>query len=160
MTIDLIKAEKNRLDDINAVIESAIATWDIPERVKRLTLPSYRYSEMDLKHLEIYVAQIAQNLVGVVAWEPADINDTPNNRTGLLVHGLYVDPGSHRQGIGTRLFQAAEQAALAQGLNGLLVKAQPGAEDFFQKQGMTRLPVQNTERHYANRFWKPEPASQ
>jgi predicted N-acetyltransferase YhbS len=113
---------------------------------------------MDLEHLEIFVAQIGQKTVGVVAWEPADINDTPNHTKGLLLHGLYVDPDTHLQGIGTRLFQAAERAVQDQGLNGLLVKAQSGAEGFFKKQGMTRLPVHNPERHYVNRYWKPAPA--
>ena len=31
--------------------------WQLPERVKRLALPSYRYNEMDLKYYSLVVAE-------------------------------------------------------------------------------------------------------
>ena len=48
---------------INAVIERAVMTWQLPERVKRLTLPSYRYSAHDLEHLHIVIAEDAERTV-------------------------------------------------------------------------------------------------
>lgn len=153
--VSLHSVDKKMLDDINALIEAAIMTWDLPERVKRLTLPSYRYSEQDMLHLEMVIARVDLTIAGVAAWEEADSNDTPDSKTGLLLHGIYVDPGLHKTGIGTRLFQAAEEAMQEKGLDGLLVKAQSGAEAFFEKQGMSRLPVDDPSRHYANRYWKP-----
>jgi GNAT superfamily N-acetyltransferase len=154
VNVSLHSADNKMLDDINALIEAAIMTWNLPERVKRLTLPSYRYSEQDMLHLEMVIARVDQTISGVAAWEEADSNDTPDSKTGLLLHGIYVDPDLHNTGIGTRLFQAAEQAMQGKGLDGLLVKAQSGAEAFFEKQGMNRLPVDAPNRHYANRFWK------
>ena len=110
----------------------AIATWDLPERVKRLTLPSYSYQAHDLEHLTLMLAEAAgEGLLGVAAWESADPADAPPGRRALLLHGLYVRPDRHRRGIGSRLLAAAEQAAEQGGSDGLLVKAQPGAEGFF-----------------------------
>jgi predicted N-acetyltransferase YhbS len=155
MNTQIHSADKTMLGSINSIIESAVLSWDLPDRVKRLTLPSYRYTELDMQHLELMVAITDQTIVGVVAWEQADSKDTPEGKTGLLLHGIYVDPKCHRQGIGTRLFQAAERAVREKRQDGLLVRAQAGAEGFFVKQGMIRLPVDDPKRHYANRYWKP-----
>lgn len=66
-------ATKIDLDTINRVIEAAIMTWDLPERVKRLSLSSYYYTEQDLNHLELVVAEDGQkNIKGVAAWEHTD----------------------------------------------------------------------------------------
>ncbi|WP_455217066.1 GNAT family N-acetyltransferase [Kaarinaea lacus] len=158
MTLDAIKirhAVTKDLDEINRVIEAAVMTWELPERVKRLSLSSYRYTELDIKHLEIVVAEDSdQKLIGVVAWEEADKKDAPSGNTALLLHGIYVEPSHYRQGIGRQLFLQAEQAARRQHFDGLLVKAQSGAEKFFEAQGMQRINVVNAERDYANRFWK------
>jgi N-acetylglutamate synthase-like GNAT family acetyltransferase len=143
------------LDAINRVIESAVMTWNLPERVKRLSLSSYRYNEMDFKHLDMIVAEdTSQNIIGVAAWEEADKKDLPEGKSGLLLHGIYVDPRHHHRGTGKQLLRYAEQAAQQKDDDGVLVKAQADAEGFFIKQGMQRLPVENAKREYANRFWK------
>jgi L-amino acid N-acyltransferase YncA len=140
---------------INAVVERAVMTWNLPERVKRLTLPSYRYQPHDLDHLHVVVAEAADRaLLGVAAWEPASPRDLPAGQTGLLLHGLYVDPNRQRGGVGSQLLDAAMSAAREQGFDGLLVKAQPDAADFFLARGMQRLPVINPDRDYPHRFWK------
>ncbi len=142
------------LDAVNAVIERAVMTWNLPERVKRLTLPSYRYQSHDLDHLQLMVADDASRaVVGVAAWEQANARDLPAGKTGLLLHGLYVDPAQQRTGIGRRLLDAAVQAAREQGFDGLLVKARPEAEGFFLARGLTPLPVTDAERDYPHRFW-------
>ncbi|MEJ2308115.1 MAG: GNAT family N-acetyltransferase [Gammaproteobacteria bacterium] len=143
------------LDAINRVIEAAVMRWDLPERVKRLSLPSYRYDAMDFKALQIVVAQQDDQIVGAAAWEDADPDEAPAGATALLLHGIYVDPDCQRQGIGRLLFRAAEEAARAHGMGGLLVKAQESANGFFHAQGMHRLEPADPARHYANRFWKP-----
>lgn len=143
------------LDDLNRVVEAAVMTWALPERVRRLSLPVYRYTRQDLAHLDMVVAGDRQgHVVGVAAWEEADPRDAPAGRRALLLHGIYVDPSLHRQGIGGRLFSAAE-AAVSQGqCDGLLVKAQQDATDFFISRGMRRLDVDEPLRQYANRLWK------
>lgn len=142
------------LPALNGVIERAIASWPLPERVKRLTLPSYRYQPHDLDHLHLVLAEVAGGLaVGVAAWEPAHPRDLPAGQRGLLLHGLYVDPDRQRRGVGSRLLDAAATAARAQDLDGVLVKAQAAAVAFFKSRGLQALPVEDPARDYPHRFW-------
>lgn len=144
------------LDPINTVIERAVQTWTLAPRVKRLALVSYRYNTFDLQMLQIVVAEDTDHhIIGVAAWEPADTRDTPPGCNALLLHGIYVDPGSHRQGVGSQLLNAAELAAREQGFDGLLVKAQSEASGFFTSRGMRPLAVADSQRDYGNRYWKP-----
>lgn len=128
--------------------------WDLPERVKRLALPSYRYDEHDLAHLDLWVAQISTAIVGVVALEPADTRDLPDGQRGLLLHGLYVHPDYQHRGIGRQLLQHAEQQVRERHLDGLLVRAQRAAGEFFAAQGMQALAARDDERDYQHRYWK------
>ena len=66
-----------------------------------------------------------------------------------------VDDDYQRRGIGTRLLQTAEQAARHASLDGLVVKAQRGAESFFIANGFVALPVDDAARDYPHRLWKP-----
>jgi len=152
----LRQAQASDLPALNGVIERAIATWQLPERVKRLSLPSCRYHVHDLDHLHLLVAEDANHaLVGVAAWEPAKPRDLPAGKNGLLLHGLYVDPGHQHRGVGSKLLEAAAAAARLQGLNGVLVRAQPDANGFFEARGLQLLPVEDAARHYPHRFWLP-----
>ena len=154
-TVTLREASKADLVAINQVIDAAIMTWKLPERVKRLSLPSYHYKEHDLQHIKLIVAEDdKQNIIGVAAWEQADPNDAPANYSPLLLHGIYVYPEKHHQGIGKQLLHAAEQAAIKQNYDGLLVKAQASAAGFFVAQGMRPLSIENENRDYAHRYWK------
>ena len=140
---------------VNGVIESAIQTWEVPARVKRLCVPLYRYSEHDLDFLDLVVAEAERiGIVGAAAWEEADPGDAPANHSALLLHGIYVAPDQQRKGVGTRLFEAAEMAASLRGFDGVLVKAQPGAGDFFLALGLQQVAVQDCSRDYPHRFWK------
>ena len=155
LSIHVRPALADDLDAINHVIEAAVMTWNLPERVKRLSLSSYIYTALDFKHLDMVVAENdEQNIVGVAAWELADGRDTPSDERALLLHGIYVEPSYHHRGVGSLLFHAAEQVVLDHPYSGLLVKAQEEATDFFIAQGMIRLEVEDTARHYANRYWK------
>jgi len=143
------------LDGANAVIEAAINGWNLPERVKRLSLSSYRYNSHDLAHLTLIAAETKPgNIVGVVAWEPADTADAPAGKRALLLHGIYVDPDFCRKGIGSRLLKAAEETADNNGFDGLLVKANRDAQAFFLAKGLQQLSVEDPKRDYPYRFWK------
>jgi len=121
--------------------------------VKRLALPTYRYTGHDLRHLHIVLAEdSAAGVIGIAAWEAAAARDCPQGLSGLLLHGLYVDPEQQRRGTGTRLLAAAAAAAREQGFDGLLVKAQADAEGFFRAQGLERLAVADAGRDYPHRF--------
>lgn len=153
-TITLRPAGLADLDALNGVVERAFMTWKLPERVKRLSLPSYRYSAIDLDFQHLVVAETATGIVGVAAWEAAEARDLPLGLRGLLLHGLYVDPTHSRQGIGSRLLDAALLAARTQGYDGLLVKAQADALGFFAARGMRLLPVYDPDRDYPHRYWQ------
>ncbi len=154
-TINVRPAVQDDLESINCVIEAAVMGWHLPERVKRLSLPSYRYTGMDLNYLETVVAEDdRQNIVGIAAWEPAEVKDTPAGQTALLLHGIYVAPSHHRRGIGRRLLRVAEQAVRNYRYSGLVVKAHANAGEFFVAQGMSKLQVEDPQRDYANRFWR------
>jgi predicted N-acetyltransferase YhbS len=143
------------LDAINQVIEAAVMSWQLSERVRRLALPVYRYSAVDLACLDAVVAEDHHGLLaGVATWERASGGDVPAGVDALLLHGIYVNPTCHRQGIGRRLFQAAELAVGQNGCDGLLVRAQAGACGFFLAMGMQPLELQSPGEHYAHRFWK------
>jgi GNAT superfamily N-acetyltransferase len=143
------------LESVNRVIEAAVMTWVLPERVKRLSLPVYRYSCQDLAHLGMVLAEDrGRQIVGVAAWEEADAEDAPAGYCSLLLHGIYVEPLHHRQGIGRQLFGAAEAAVCQLQYDGLLVKAQQDAIGFFESLGMRSLAVEEPLHQYANRLWK------
>ena len=152
--IYISNAKKTDLPAINRVIEAAIMQWNLPERVKRLSLPSYFYNEFDLEHFEIIVAKDANDIIGVASLELADQLDTPGNQTGVLLHGLYVHPDKQDKGTGKLLIDAAEKVVRDKGLNGIIVKAQADAIGYFIKQGFSEIEMQNTSRDYAHRFWK------
>ena len=66
------------LEAINRVIEAAVMTWHLPDRVKRLSLPAYRYDSVDLVHLDIVLAEDSrQNIIGIAAWEQATTRESP-----------------------------------------------------------------------------------
>ena len=122
--------------------------------MKRLSLPSYRYHAYDLTAMAVVVAEAAGEVVGVAAWEPAPPSDLPPGSSGLLLHGIYVDPGRWRGGVGGRLLDAAMKAVGESGLDGLLVKAQVDAAPFFAARGMKLLPVVDPFRDYPHRYWR------
>ena len=154
MKIQIRPADISELAALNTVIEAAVMSWHLPDRVKRLSLPSYRYDAMDYRALEIVIALEGNEIVGTAAWEAADPKETPQDASGLLLHGIYVDPSRQHRGIGSLLFRAAEEAARSQEYDGLLVKAQSSADGFFLSRGMHRLEPDDPDRNYANRFWK------
>lgn len=153
--ITLRKANLSDLAAINKVIDAAIMSWDLPERVKRLALPGYHYDAHDLDTLELMVSENGQQqITGVAGWEKADQRESTPGENNLLLHGIYVSPEHQRQGTGTKLFLATEQAAFEQGFDGLLVKAQSSAADFFLAKGMRPLAMDNENRDYPHRYWK------
>lgn len=146
-------ATQDDLDTLNRVIEAAVMSWNLPERVKRLSMDSHLYHSVDLQHLLILVAEQQGVICGVAAIDK-DIQVFDDGTRGLLLHGLYVYPDFHRQGLGSALFEATEHEGRERQLDGILVRAQKDAAGFFRKMGMHKLPVENHATEYANRYWK------
>ncbi|APZ41759.1 GNAT family N-acetyltransferase [Acidihalobacter ferrooxydans] len=153
--VTLRPASARDLAAINAIVESCVMGWKLPNRVKRLALSSYLYRPHDFDYMDILVALTAQDaIIGVAALEPVDPNELPPTRTALLLQGLYIDPDHQRQGVGKHLVDAARATARANKLDGLLVKAQNDASGFFRRCGFTPLAVNSPEIDYANRWWR------
>jgi len=143
------------LDRINEIIKAAIYTWQLPERVKRISWPLYRYQENDLIQMQWLIAELENfGIVGLAALEETDVMGLPDAKRALLFHGLYVDPMYHRLGVATQLVSDAELVAAKMNMSGLLVKAQVDAVPFFNKQGFTNLVVKDISRDYVYRYWK------
>ncbi len=142
------------LPDVNAVVEQAVMGWNLPERVKRLSLPSYRYQTADLAHQAGLVARSAEGeVVGVAVWEPASHEPVGAEGSVFLLHGLYVAPAWQRRGVGARLLAAARHVVCGAGAAGLLVRAQAEAVAFFRAMGLQELPVEDEKRDYPHRFF-------
>ncbi len=153
--ISIQRAGPADLELVNQVVERALMTWTLPERVKRLALMSYRYQALDFDYMTLAVARTPDNQIrGVAAWEEAQPRGLPEGKTGLLLHGLYVDPSVSRRGLGRRLLAAALEAAAAAGRDGLLVKAQADAAPFFEACSFKRLPASVPSRDYELRYWR------
>ena len=154
-TIRLREAEQRDLEQINDLVAAAIGTWPMPERVKRLSLSLYRYHELDLGHMLIMLAEYGDTgLAGIASIEAADASDCPLGLNAALLHGLYVDPLIHRNGVGTRLLQHMQTIASTRGFDGLLVKAYSETASFFEASAFEKLPTENPSRDYPYRYWK------
>jgi N-acetylglutamate synthase-like GNAT family acetyltransferase len=151
--INIRPANADDLDAINQVISRTVMTWNLPERVKRLSLPSYQYDKLDLQHFQILLACIDDRLAGVIALDHEQ-RDQQLEFKSILIHGLFVDPELQHKGIGTRLFQEAEHVAQQLSIHDLLVKAHKDATGFFSAMGMTKLAVTDEVRNYADRYRK------
>lgn len=147
-------AQAGDLDAINRLVAEAIEDWPLPERVRRLALPAYRYTEADLMFLDVMVLEHTGQVVGVAAWEPAETRELPEGAAdGLLLHGLYVGRATRAQGSGRKLIEACRGAARAAGVAGILVKAQASAVGFFEAMGFVPVPVRDRDRDYEQRYW-------
>ncbi len=160
--IPIRPARQDDLEAINRVIRSAVTQWPLPERVKRLAMPSYLYAEQDLRYLRLVVATAGPggDVMAVAALDIAPGVSPSDHPDAVLLHGLFVDPGHQRRGVGRLLIDWAMATAARQGRGGLLVKAQPQAAPFFEQIGMQRIAVEDERRDYAHRFWLPCPERQ
>lgn len=148
-------AKAEDLSALNEVIEACVMNWNLPERVRRLTVDSFTYKHHDLEHLELVLAEaLGGEIIGVAAWESLSKDQLPEDKNGLLLHGLFVAPEHQHRGIGSRLVQAVMNSVRAKGVDGLLVKAQADATGFFHTQGFVNLPVEDATRDYPNRMWR------
>lgn len=74
----------------------------------------------------------------VVGFAAGGARRDPNLPADGEIHGLYVDPDHHRQGVGRRLFTALAHALAARGHRGLglwVLTANGGAQAFYARLG-------------------------
>ena len=128
-------------------------TWKLPDRVKRLVLPSYFYDEVDLEHFLIFVAVEADSIIGVASLDTQS-QRVEGNYSALLLHGMFIDPARQRSGIGSQLLEHAENLIREHKVDALIVKVQKDAEEFFKAKGLKKLAVNDPDREYENQYWK------
>jgi N-acetylglutamate synthase-like GNAT family acetyltransferase len=149
-------ATRADLPRVNDLITRAIDTWRVSDRVKRISLPLYRIQADELAYFQVIVAEDERGeIVGVAAIEPPGaVTGSKQEGFNMLLHGIYVDPAQHRNGVGSRLLSRVEAMVAEQGCHGLLVKARADAAGFFEARGFERLPVSDAARDYPHRYWK------
>ena len=146
----LRRASQDDLAAINQVIDAAVAGWSVAERVKRLALPTLRYSGPDFDDFSFGVIESEPGICAVAAWRE-------ESQAGyVLLHGLYVDPSIQRCGLGRRLINRVADTARRQGFEGILLRAERVAVDYFEYLGFERLePEDPRGGTYPYRFWLP-----
>ncbi len=142
------------LDAVNRVIEECVMSWNIPDRVKRLSLSSYRYNAVDLKHFRLFVAFDQTNrIIGVATLETIESPIKKQGSSALLLHGIYVDPQAQGRGIGKQLVRKMMQITKSEKRGGLLVKAQPDAIGFFRALHFKPMQAADSRRDYPHQLW-------
>ena len=148
-------AQHSDLGQTNEIISAAMNTWQLSERVKRLSLPLYQYRLQDFDHMDIVVAETGEHeLLGVATLETASVPDAVHGLYSVLLHGIYVAPRRIGHGIGSRLLESVRSIARAKNFEGLLVKANPESTWFFETHGFQKLPMEDQLRDYPYRYWK------
>lgn len=136
------KATEKDLEELNNVISGAVMQWNLPERVKRLSLSSFHYDALDLQHMDIQLAtDDEQIIVGVVACEMTDSSNE------ILLHGIFVRLNKQRKGVGKLLLKCVEKDLSSSMINKLLVKPQKEAMSFFRAMGFERIISKNKNQY-------------
>lgn len=134
VVMDVKKATEEDLEELNSVITDAVMQWVLPDRVKRLSLPSFHYDALDVQHMDIRIARNHQHtIIAIIATE---MTDSPGV---ILLHGIFVRSSDQRRGVGTLLLRTVEQNLSASMVKSLLVKPQKEAIDFFHALGFEHV---------------------
>ena len=137
---------------INSIITSAVESWQLPDRLKRLALPILQYTAEDLTEFEFFLHDHNGSVNGVaVLSRDAGLKGKHGTRCALM-HGLYVHADAQRTGVGSALQQTVADHAREMGCEGLLVKAQRVATSYFEAQGYEECECQYV--NYPYLYWK------
>ena len=154
-SIRLRDALASDLHGVNNLIAAAIDTWHLADRVKRISLPLYRYHEDDLRDMRLVVAESGDHqILGIAVLEQAYATDLFDGFQAAVLHGIYVAPNLHRNGVGSRLLEKIENMARSNDTEMLLVKARPEAISFFSDRGFEQLSARDVSRDYPHQFYK------
>lgn len=132
-------ASADDLDQVAAVIASAVDAWPAPARLKRNVLPGLIYDELDLADHEILLLSDLDRPIALGAWQTDTPMADPDHRTSTLLHGLFVAKQAQTRGIGRWLQVVIARRAHAAGFQGLHVKAARFATNYFARCGYRHL---------------------
>lgn len=132
MAIEIREAAQLDARAISQVIIAALRTTntkdysrDVIERVEKSFSPS-AVADFIGKRI-VFVTLQGQTVVGTASLD------------GQVVRSVFVDPQTHRQGIGRQLMSTVEQRATASGTMTLQVPSSITAERFYQKLGYSAV---------------------
>lgn len=97
---DIRRAALDDLSTVNDIVTAAVLGWPMAERLKRVALRVLTYDAVDLREMEVLLAEVDGLPVGVAAWDPGAVLHGSGVRRGALLHGLYVVPEAQGCGIG------------------------------------------------------------
>lgn len=141
---------------INRIVEQAVSSWGLPERVYRLTKPLLAYSGTDLNFMRaVLVLNAELNAIGTALWETGGLESAAKQTSPLFLHGLYILPEFQRQGIGTRLIDHVSRYARQAGYNGIEIKAWRDSEPFFLRLGFNDAAGAHERILYPRQLWRP-----
>ena len=127
------------LPALNVVIERAAMNWPLPARLRKRVIPVLRYDHVDLDCLEIFVYCFAERTVGVLALD-FDGARAQDQSQPVTLHGLFIDPGFQRQGLGRKLVAFAEQHARDRARDAISLRAERFSCAFFERCAYTHIP--------------------
>lgn len=144
------------LETINGIVSAAVLAWPMAERLKRIAVKVLAYDAMDLRELDVLLAESDGSTAAVAAWDPGTRLAAVGGARGALLHGLYVLPNRQRAGLGSLLQRRVAETAVALGFDGLVVKAERVAVGYFERCGYARLDRGNPFGiDYPYLFWHP-----
>ena len=121
-----------RIEEADALSRLCIrskAIWGYDDAFMALVVPALAVSPEAIARGEVWVAEIADHLVGTMALTATD------DAGKLDLDKLFVRPGRMRSGIGRALFAHALAEARRRGAVRLTILADPNAARFYEREG-------------------------
>ncbi len=107
------------------------AAWGYDDGFMRAAIPDLVVTPDDIARSDTYVVENAGCVVGFVR--------TSIDAGTAFMHDLFVEPAFLRSGAGRALFEHAVASAREQGAHRLTLHADPNAEVFYRRMGMTTV---------------------
>jgi len=121
---DPAPARAEDLAALNGVVERAVMTWQLAERVKRLSLPATATTRTILVTCRSCWRKTPRKASSASLPGMTPARATCRRSARPAAAWAVCRPRRQRGGVGSRLLDAAAEAARRQGLDGVLVRAQ------------------------------------
>ena len=145
---NIIKGNTGTLESANSVIRSAVASWDLPERLKRLSAPVLQYSEIDLKDYEYALCIYRRRVIATAFWRIIHWQDR------IDLHGLFTAKPWQGIGAGGQLQKYIVENSGHPSLNHIYVKAHRCATSYFESTGYKKINPDEHASLYPHQYKK------
>ena len=125
---------------VNHVISTAVQSWPVSERLKRLALTALHYTNTDVQDFDFVLCYKAHACLGVAVWEPENVSFRRDNYSVALLHGLYVDHQHQQQGVGKLLLDEVHLRAEKCNFSGIYARVERFSASYFEHVGYRQLP--------------------